>query len=61
MELTKKEREVCDLASRGYSVKYVSARLHLSPRTIETHLLRIYRKHGITKRDELIEHYERGI
>lgn len=43
------------LAGMGFSSKYVARHLHLSARTVETHMGRVYRKLGVHSRDELIE------
>ena len=51
--LTAREREVAALARRGLSVRQMADDLHLSPRTIESHLAHIYRKLGVSGRDEL--------
>jgi DNA-binding CsgD family transcriptional regulator len=51
--LTAREREVALLAAGGFSSKEVGQRLHLSTRTVDTHLARVYRKLGITGRTEL--------
>ncbi|MFG1918975.1 helix-turn-helix transcriptional regulator [Micromonospora sp. NPDC048898] len=39
----------------GVTSREVGAQLFLSPRTIETHLRKIFRKRGITTRRELKE------
>ena len=52
--LTVREREVAALARRGLSVRQMADDLHLSPRTIESHLAHIYRKLGVSGRDELV-------
>lgn len=52
-ELTRREREVADLAASGLASAEIAARLHLSVRTVDTHLGRVYRKLGVTGRDEL--------
>ena len=41
------------LAARGLATKDIAARLSLSPRTVDTHLDRIYRKLGVAGRAEL--------
>jgi DNA-binding CsgD family transcriptional regulator len=41
------------LAARGRSSVEIGEHLHLSPRTVDTHLARVYRKLGITGRTEL--------
>jgi DNA-binding CsgD family transcriptional regulator len=51
--LTAREREVALLVAGGRSSREVAAVLHLSTRTVETHLARAYRKLGITTRTEL--------
>jgi DNA-binding CsgD family transcriptional regulator len=51
--LTAREREVALLAANGLTSKDIAARLYLSKRTVDTHLDRIYRKLGVTGRDEL--------
>ena len=51
--LTAREREVALLAAGGISSREVGQRLHLSTRTVDTHLARVYRKLGITSRTEL--------
>jgi DNA-binding CsgD family transcriptional regulator len=51
--LTAREREVALLAAAGRSSRAIGGRLHLSTRTVDTHLARVYRKLGITSRNEL--------
>jgi DNA-binding NarL/FixJ family response regulator len=51
--LTGREREVALLAAQGLATKDIASRLHLSARTVDTHLARIYRKLGVTGRAEL--------
>ena len=53
--LTAREREVALLAAAGRSSRDIANRLYLSARTVETHLARVYRKLGITSREELGE------
>ena len=53
--LTSREREVALLAADGLATKEIATRLYLSKRTIDTHLDRIYRKLGVSGRDELPE------
>ena len=53
--LTPREREVALLAAAGRSSRDIANRLYLSTRTVETHLARVYRKLGITGREELGE------
>ena len=53
--LTRREREVALMAAGGRSNREIGQRLHLSTRTVDTHLARVYRKLGITRRAELPE------
>jgi DNA-binding CsgD family transcriptional regulator len=52
-ELTPREREIATLASRGHTTREIAQRLHLSVRTVESHLSRIYAKLGASGRAEL--------
>ncbi|MEU4493653.1 LuxR C-terminal-related transcriptional regulator [Streptomyces sp. NPDC023998] len=53
--LTRREREIALLASRGLTSKDIAARLSVSNRTVDNHLQRVYAKLGITSRRELVE------
>ncbi len=52
-ELTRREREVVELAARGYSNKSIAAETAIGERTVETHLTAAYRKLGVRSRAEL--------
>ena len=45
--LTEREREVLDLVAQGHSNAGVGSRLHLSDRTVETHLRSVFAKLGL--------------
>jgi DNA-binding NarL/FixJ family response regulator len=51
--LTAREREVLQLIARGYRYKEIAARLHLSVKTIETHVSAVLRKLQLSSRAEL--------
>ena len=51
--LSSREREVALLAAAGVASKDIAQRLFLSKRTVDSHLNRVYRKLGVTGRDEL--------
>jgi DNA-binding NarL/FixJ family response regulator len=52
-QLTAREREVLQLIARGYRYKEIAARLHLSVKTIETHVSAVLRKLQLSSRHEL--------
>jgi DNA-binding NarL/FixJ family response regulator len=52
-ELTPREREVLQLIARGYRYKEIAARLHLSIKTVETHVSSVLRKLQLSSRHEL--------
>jgi DNA-binding NarL/FixJ family response regulator len=51
--LTAREREVLQLIARGYLYKEIAARLHLSVKTVETHVSAVLRKLQLSNRHEL--------
>jgi DNA-binding NarL/FixJ family response regulator len=51
--LTAREHEVLLLIARGYTYKEIATRLHLSVKTIETHVSSVLRKLQLTNRNEL--------
>jgi DNA-binding NarL/FixJ family response regulator len=51
--LTAREREVLQLIARGYRYKEIAARLHLSVKTVETHVSAVLRKLQLSNRNEL--------
>jgi len=52
-QLTAREREVLQLIARGYRYKEIAARLHLSVRTVESHVSAVLRKLQLSSRHEL--------
>ena len=52
-ELTPREREVLQLIARGYMYKEIAARLHLSVKTVESHVSNVLRKLQLSSRHEL--------
>ena len=52
-QLTSREQEVLRLIARGYSYKEIAARLHLSVKTIETHVSAVLRKLQLSNRHQL--------
>jgi pimeloyl-ACP methyl ester carboxylesterase/DNA-binding CsgD family transcriptional regulator len=52
--LSRREREIALLASRGETATAIAAHLFVSKRTVETHLASVYRKLGIGSKTDLI-------
>jgi DNA-binding CsgD family transcriptional regulator len=55
-QLSPQEKAVARLARAGRTNQQISAELHLSVNTVETHLAHTYRKLGISRRSELAGH-----
>jgi len=53
--LTRRELEIATLASRGYTAAEIGIRLHISCRTVESHLANAYAKLAIHSRSDLRE------
>ena len=53
MALTAQERRIAELAAVGHTSKEIAAHVNLSPRTVDSHLARAFRKLGITRRSSL--------
>jgi DNA-binding NarL/FixJ family response regulator len=52
-ELTGREREVLRLIARGYRYKEIAANLHISVKTVESHVSNVLRKLQLSSRHEL--------
>jgi len=52
--LSKREAEVCDLLLKGYTLRQISAILHIAYSTVNTYCTSAYRKLGINSRTELL-------
>ncbi|NJP94237.1 AAA family ATPase [Nonomuraea sp. FMUSA5-5] len=52
-ELTWQERRIAELAASGLTNKEIGERMHLSPRTVSSHLYRVFPKLGIASRAAL--------
>ena len=51
--MTIREYEIASLAATGLTNKEIGQRLHLSHRTVSTHLYRVFPKLGVTSRAAL--------
>jgi DNA-binding CsgD family transcriptional regulator/tetratricopeptide (TPR) repeat protein len=56
-ELTPQELQVALQVAEGKTNKQVGAALFLSPKTVDFHLRRVFRKRGVRTRAELIRHF----
>ena len=57
--LSEREREIAELVAAGRTNREVAAELYLSPKTIESHLSRVFSKLGVSKRAQLAATIER--
>ena len=55
-ELTSREVEVLRLIALGYTSVEIAGKLHISPRTVESHRARIHSKLGLATRAELVSY-----
>jgi DNA-binding CsgD family transcriptional regulator len=53
VKLSKREREIAQLAAEGRSSKEIAERMYLSRRTVESHLYHVYIKLGVSDRAAL--------
>jgi DNA-binding CsgD family transcriptional regulator len=48
--VTRRQAQILDLVASGLSDKEIASRLGLSPRTVQSHLDRLFLQHGFHKR-----------
>ena len=53
MELTEQELEIANMAAQGLTNREIGQRMYISPRTVGSHLYRIFPKLGIATRAQL--------
>jgi DNA-binding CsgD family transcriptional regulator len=56
-QLTPREMQIALFVAEGQSNREVAATLYITPKTVEFHLTRIYRKLGLRSRSELARHF----
>ncbi len=54
IHVSPRQREILILVTAGLSSKEIALQLQISPRTVETHLQRLYQEYGFRKRSALI-------
>ena len=52
--LTPREREILVMVSDGLTMQQIGRRLAISPRTVETHVAKLYRKLGVRTRVQAV-------
>ena len=52
--LTRRERQVLELLGEGLTIGQIASKLGISPRTVETHVAKLYRKLGVRTRVQAI-------
>jgi DNA-binding NarL/FixJ family response regulator len=52
--VTNREREILELAAEGFTTHQIGRRLGISPRTVEAHIAKLYRKLGVKTRIQAI-------
>ena len=50
VHLTAREQEIASLAAAGLTNKQIGQHLYLSPRTVSSHLYRLFPKLGVSRR-----------
>ena len=54
MHVTPRQEEILTLVAAGFSDKEIALELGLSPRTVQTHLDRLFLEHGLHKRSAAV-------
>lgn len=57
VRLTKQERRILELVTKGRRNSHIAAELFISTKTVETHLHRIFTKMGVSSRTEAAIHF----
>ena len=54
MHLSPRQVQILSLIVEGYCDKEIAQRLEMSPRTVDTHLQRLYEKHSLHSRAAIV-------
>jgi len=54
MDVTPRQRQIVEMLAEGLSTKEIAYKLGLRPRTVRTHLERLYRDHSVRTRAEAV-------
>jgi len=54
LQVTPRQAEILRLIASGLTDKQIAAKLGVSPRTVQSHVDRVYLQHGLHKRTALI-------
>lgn len=57
MHVTPRQAQILRLIAGGLSDKQIAARLGVSPRTVQTHLVRLFREHGVHTRAAAVAYW----
>jgi DNA-binding NarL/FixJ family response regulator len=59
VRISARQREILVLIAEGHSDKGIARRLGMSDRTVESHLQRLYQRHGVHTRAALVARWLR--
>lgn len=60
IQLTLKQKQCLEYLAKGLSAKEIAAKMHISPRTVETHLNNVKNKLNLNYKSELLQMWEQA-